>query len=248
MTAWLIPVVAAPFVGSFLAVLAVRLPLGEDVVVARSHCRVCGHPLSALELVPFVSWLALRGRCGACGAPIGLFYPAMEAGALLVAVWAAVVMDGPLVWVTAAFGWTLLALAAMDIRAFVLADVLTLPLTGAGLVTIALFNPDLLPWHIAGGVAGFVGMVAVAFGYRKLRGREGLGFGDAKFMAAAGTWTGLAGLGSVLLYAAASGLAFATVMRMRGAEVGAVSEIPLGAGIALGLWLVWLYGPLVLAF
>lgn len=244
---WLIPIVVAPFVGSFLGVLAVRLPVGEDVVAARSRCRHCGHALRAWELVPVVSWLALAGRCSACRARVGWFYPAMEVGALLIAAWAAPVMDGALLWVTVALGWTLVALAAMDVRSLILADVLTLPLTAAGLVVIAVVNPSQLWWHAAGAAAGFAIMVAVAFAYHKLRGREGLGFGDAKLMAAAGAWTGVEGLGAVLLYAAVAGLAFATLMRMRGAGVDAASEIPLGAGIALGLWLVWLYGPLVLS-
>ena len=244
---WLIPIVIAPFIGSFLGVLAVRLPAGEDVVTARSRCRHCGHKLRPWELVPVASWIALAGRCSACRAPIGSFHPAMELGALLVAVWAAVVTEGAPLWATIALGWALLALGAMDVRSLILADVVTLPLTAAGLLVIAVVNSPQIWLHAAGAMAGFALMIAVAFAYRKLRGREGLGFGDAKLMAAAGAWTGLEGLGSVLLYAVASGIAIATLMRMRGETVGAASEIPFGAGIALGLWLVWLYGPLVLA-
>jgi leader peptidase (prepilin peptidase)/N-methyltransferase len=135
----------------------------------------------------------------------------------------------------------------MDVRSLVLADVLTLPLIPAGLLVAAVVAPSHFLWHAVAALAGFALMVAVAYAYRRLRGREGLGFGDAKLMAAAGAWVSLEGIGSVLLYAAASGLAYATVMRMTGKSLAADAEIPLGAGIALGLWLVWLYGPLFFA-
>ena len=242
---WLIPIVIAPFIGSFLGVLATRLPAGESVIAPRSHCTSCNHTLGPFELVPVASWLALGGRCASCRARIGWFYPAMEVAALVIASWAALLMSGPLLWVTVALGWTLLALAAMDIRALVLANVLTLPLIAAGLVFAAAIDPSRVWIHLGGAAAGFAAMVAVAFAYRRLRHRDGLGFGDAKLMAAAGAWTGLEGIGGVLLYAAASGLIFATLMRAAGTRVDAATEIPFGAGIALGLWLVWLYGPLV---
>ena len=243
---WLIPILVAPFIGSFLAVVAIRLPEGESIVAPRSHCPACGRTLRAIELVPIVSWVVLRNRCSSCGAAIGWFYPVMELAAVGVAVWASLVMEGALLWVTVALGWTLLALAAMDIRSLILADALTLPLIAAGLIVATVIDPTRLWWHGAGAAVGFALMVGVAFAYRSLRGRDGLGFGDAKLMAAAGAWAGLEGIGGVLLYAAASGLAFATLMRMRGQSVNALTEIPLGAGIALGLWLVWLYGPLIL--
>lgn len=244
---WLIPMIVAPFIGSFLGVLAVRLPKGEDIVVSRSHCRHCGHGLRPWELVPLASWIALGGRCSQCQASIDWFYPAMEIAALGIAVWASCVMHGALLWVTVAMGWVLLTLAAMDMRSLILADVLTLPLIAVGLVVIAFVDASQVWLHAVGAAAGFALMVGVAFAYRTLRGREGLGLGDAKLMAAAGAWTGLGGVGSVLFYAAASGLVYATVVRMTGKRLDATAEIPLGAGIALGLWLVWLYGPLVLA-
>ena len=242
---WLIPVAAAPFIGSFVSVLAVRLPAHEDVVSSRSRCRRCGHQLHAHELVPLASWLALHGRCSHCGAAIEWLYPAMELAAIGVAVWAASVVGGGMLWITVLLGWTLLALLAMDVRSLVLADVLTLPLVVAGFAAIAIIDQSQLWAHVAAAFAGFALIVAVAFIYRALRGRDGLGFGDAKLMAAAGAWTGIDGIGSVLLYAAACGLLIAALMRITGREVAATTEIPFGAGIAVGMWFVWLNGPLI---
>lgn len=244
---WLVPIVIAPFIGSFLSVLVVRLPRGEDVVASRSRCRSCGKTLSPLELVPIVSWVVQAGRCTTCGVKIGLLYPALEVGAAVIVLWAASVgTSGWILWVTCGLGWVLLALAAMDLRDFILADVLTLPLVAAGLVVAWFGNGDEVFWHVLGAAAGFALMVGVAKAYKRLRGREGLGFGDAKLMAAAGAWTGLIGLGSVLLYGSLLALALVAVQRQAGRDIGGETPIPFGAGLAAGLWLTWLYGPLLL--
>jgi leader peptidase (prepilin peptidase)/N-methyltransferase len=176
-----------------------------------------------------------------------LLYPALELGAAAVVLWAMTVMRGELLLITTLLGWVLLALAAMDWRAFILADVLTLPLIAVGLIVVWWIDPNAAVWHVVGAVAGFVLMVGAASGYRWLRGRDGLGFGDAKLMAAAGAWVGLAGVGSVLLYGAVLSLCLALAGRVFGGEVSAQTPVPFGVGLAAGLWLTWLYGPLVLA-
>lgn len=243
---WIVPVAAAPFIGSFLGVLAVRLPLGEGVVTGRSRCRSCGRALGPLELIPIVGWIAQAGKCRQCGAEIGWLYPAIELGALAVAIWASLVTDGALLWVTIALGWTLLALIAMDLRTLFLSDWLTLPLVGAGLVVIAWLDTQAIPLHIIAAALGFALVFAVGAIYKRVRLREGIGMGDAKLMAAAGAWTGVAGLGSVLLFGVAFTLLLVLVQSSRGRPVVAESAVPLGAGLAAGLWLVWLYGPLEL--
>ena len=243
---WLIPVVIAPFIGSFLSVLVVRLPRGEDVVASRSHCRSCNMPLSPLELVPLVSWTLQRGKCRACGAEIGWLYPALELAAVAVALWAITVVEGDLILLTAALGWALLALAAMDLRDLILADAITLPLIVAGIGVAVWLNPDAIHWHVLGAALGFGLLVAAAWGYQAFRGREGLGFGDAKLMAAAGAWTGLEGVGTVLLYGALLSLAAVLIARALGRDIGLTTPVPFGAGLAAGFWLTWLYGPLLL--
>jgi leader peptidase (prepilin peptidase)/N-methyltransferase len=243
---WIIPVAASPFIGSFLSVLAIRMPEGEDVIAGRSRCRACGSALKPVELVPVVSWLAQGGKCRTCAAPIGWHYPAIELAALAVAIWAAFTMQGAPLWITVALGWTLLALAAMDLRALVLSDFLTLPLAAAGLVVIAWLDVDAIPNHLAAAALGAALIAAVAWAYRRARGREGIGMGDAKLMAAAGAWVGLEGLGTVMLYGVAATLILVLVKSGTSGRIAAETAVPLGAGLAAGLWLVWLYGPLLL--
>lgn len=238
--------VAAPFVGSFLSVLAVRLPAGEPVVLARSRCPACRHVLSPFDLVPVLSWLWRRGRCGYCGTAIAPLYPALELAAAAVALWPAMMLEGWLFWASCALGWTLLALAATDLRALLLPDVLTLPLIAAGIGIAAALDADRLSAHVAGAVLGFGVLYSINLLYRRLRGRDGLGLGDAKLLAASGAWVGWAALPSVLLISGAAALTAVAVARLSGRAVDAAEPIPFGAFLALGFWCVWLYGPLAI--
>src|SRR5262249_34276868 len=130
---WLWPVLVAPFIGSFVGVLVTRLPKGEKLIWSRSACDHCSRRLGVLDLVPIASWFASRGRCRYCGAPITPLYPALELGALTLALWAATIAEGWVLWASCALGWCLLALAVIDARDGILPDVLTLPLIPAGL-------------------------------------------------------------------------------------------------------------------
>jgi leader peptidase (prepilin peptidase)/N-methyltransferase len=104
---------AAPFIGSFLGTLALRLPKGEPVLGGRSACPACGHVLGPLELIPLASWAILRGRCRSCGAAISAFYPAIELAALAVAAAAAATTSGAGFYLACLIGWALLVPAAM---------------------------------------------------------------------------------------------------------------------------------------
>lgn len=244
--AWIWAIIAAPFVGSFLGVLVQRLPAGQPVVFARSACPHCDRRLAAADLFPLASWLASGGRCRYCAVSLGMFYPGIEIAALGVAVWATVALPGPLlIWAGCLLGWSLLAAAVVDSRHLVLPDILVLPLIPAGILLHAWLDPGLWTGHLLGAVAGFTLFAAVGLLYRVLRGREGLGLGDAKLLAAAGAWVGWAGLPGVVLLGAVFGLAAALAMRMAGREVGRATELPFGPPLALAFWLVWLYGPLV---
>jgi len=235
-----LPVLAAPFLGSFAGVLGRRLPAGRPVGWARSECDACGATLGPAELVPIISYALQHGRCRRCGAPIGRDLLAIEIAFAGIALWAVIYADPAGIWADCVLGWTLLTLAWIDWSFLLLPDVLTLPLTLAGLLATALLDPDALTDHgIAAGL-GWLTLASVAAAYQRLRGRVGLGGGDAKLMAAAGAWTGLEGLGPILLVGACCGIAVA-LARTR-FRPGMATVVPFGTCLALGIWLQRLYG------
>jgi leader peptidase (prepilin peptidase)/N-methyltransferase len=239
-------VAAAPFIGSFLGVLIRRLPEGRPVARGRSICEGCGQTLAPRDLVPLLSWLLNRGRCRFCGRPIGWFPPAVELAALAVALIAVAADSGGWVWLDCLLGWWLLTLAWIDARHWLLPDALTLPLVLAGLGAAAAFAPGALFARALGAALGYASLRALAWLYKRARGRDGLGGGDAKLFAAAGAWVGVGGLSSVVLLAALAALAAALLLRLTGIRLTAQSAVPFGPFLALALWLVWLYGPLSL--
>src|SRR4051812_4630045 len=118
----------APAMGSFAESLATRVPSGRRIVMARSRCESCLGVLRPLELIPLASWIALGGKCRRCGAKIPWTHPIAELAALALGVWAILVTSGWIVWPTLLLGWSLLALALMDLRYLVLADIIVLPM------------------------------------------------------------------------------------------------------------------------
>ncbi len=243
---WIWPVLAAPFVGSFLGVVIRRLPEGRPLILARSACESCGRAVAPWDLVPLASWLALRGRCRACGAAIAWLHPAVELAATLIALsaaWAA--SDAAGLWSGCVLGWTLLALAWIDWEWMRLPDALTLPLIVAGLVATWFLNGAAIADHAGATLAGYAALRVLNALYRRARGRDGLGGGDAKLLAAGGAWVGLAALPWLLLLAALAGLGIAALRRLRGERLSATTALPFGTCLAMALWLVWLAaGPL----
>jgi leader peptidase (prepilin peptidase)/N-methyltransferase len=228
--------------GSFLGVAITRTAAPYTIAWGRSECDVCHHRLSPQDLIPLFSWIALRGHCRYCGTRISGLHPLIELSALGVAVWAAACTQGVWLWASCGLGWSLLALATIDARQHLLPDYLTLPLLGGGL----LMSPFLdaagpLP-HVIGASAAWLFIVLVHVTYRKLRGRVGIGLGDAKLFAASGAWVAWNGLPSVLLIASVAGLIFGLLTN--GREVTLQDRIPFGTFLCLGTWLVWLYGPI----
>jgi leader peptidase (prepilin peptidase) / N-methyltransferase len=235
---------AAPLIGSFVGVVFDRLPQGVGVVFRRSHCTRCDATLAARDLVPFASWLATRRRCRYCGEWLGWFYPAVELAALAIAIVSLTVDRGFDAWIDAALGWWLLALGWIDWHHFILPDRLTLPLISLGIIAAWALAPDELVGRIVGAACGYLGLWAIAWAYRRSRGHEGLGRGDAKLLAASGAWVGVVGLPSVVAGAALIGLITAGGMRLAGVELSRHSALPFGPGLAAATWLVWLCGPL----
>lgn len=247
---WLWPVMVAPFVGSFLGVLIRRLPAGETLG-GRSRCEACRRALAWHDLIPLASFAWHAGRCRRCGAPIALFHPAVELAAVMVPVTAVFIAPGagiapPLLWAGCGLGWALLALGWIDWECFLLPDALTLPLIVAGLALT--LSQQMAGWldlgqlaeHALAAAGGYAVPQLANRAYRALRGRDGLGGGDAKLLAAAGAWVGVWGMLAALWLAAIAGLLLAVLFWLRGARITAAMPIPFGCCLAAALWLVWL--------
>jgi leader peptidase (prepilin peptidase) / N-methyltransferase len=237
-------ILVAPFVGSFLGVIIRRLPEGLPIAWTRSVCEQCGARLKMRDLVPVFSWFVQKGRCRYCGRPLGWFYPGVELAALAIAFNALLVDGGESTWLDCLLGWWLLTLGWIDVRCGLLPDLLTLPLVIVGLEAAAAFDPGQLTQRALGAALGYSSLLAVAVVYRKLRGREGLGRGDAKLLAASGAWLGAAALPQVILIGALSALAAAACVRLAGVRLSAHSALPFGPFLALAMWVLWLSGPL----
>jgi leader peptidase (prepilin peptidase)/N-methyltransferase len=241
----LILLLVAPAMGSFAESLAGRLPSGRPIVLARSECESCRMVLRPLELIPVASWIALNGKCSRCGAKISWTHPVMELAALAIGLWSVLVVDGWIVWPTIFLGWALLALVLMDIRYLVLADVIVLPVLAMGIATSFAISQAQGIAALAGAALGGGASFAVREAYRWLRKREGLGLGDVKLLAAAGAWVASQGLPSVVLIASVLALAVTfPILWAQGNRPAGQVRVPFGAFIAVGLWVVWLHGPI----
>lgn len=171
-------------------------------------------------------------------------------GGAALAIGAALALSG-LIWgpESSGFAGAVLAFslswaAMVDADRFILPDFLTLGLTVLGLSLAAVRSLAALQHHAIGAAAGFIALAGLALVYRKLRGREGLGRGDAKLMAAAGAWLGWAGLPSVLLAASVTGLVWAAIHAAVTRRFSSSRAIAFGPFIAAGVWVVWLLGPI----
>lgn len=250
-------------IGSFLNVVIHRLPpmlergwrresaelLGVKIdepeaaptlVRPRSRCPACKHAIAWHENLPVVSYLMLRGRCSACATPISPRYPLIE---ILTGVLFALVgwRFGPhpvaLLW--CAFAAVLVALAGIDWDTTLLPDDLTLPLLWAGLVASALGWTIALPDALWGAVAGYLVLWSVYWLFKLTTGKEGMGFGDFKLLAAVGAWLGLKMLLPVVLAASLIGAVVGIAMKLNTAlrEGRYVPFGPFLAGAALAVML-----------
>jgi leader peptidase (prepilin peptidase)/N-methyltransferase len=164
----------------------------------------------------------------------------MEVTALLVACAAVASGTDTLdVWLGCVLGWSLLTIGWIDAEHMRLPDALTLPLLLVGLAS-AVTDPEMLPARVVGAVVGYLAFQGVAWAYRLVRGRAGLGGGDAKLLAVAGAWLGWQPLPLVVLFAALSALAWATWLYLRGQEIGRKTRLPFGPFLALSTWAIWL--------
>ncbi|SDB74764.1 prepilin peptidase [Belnapia rosea] len=241
MPEWLPALIMAPFAGRLVALLVHWLPRDAQAGIAPSCCAVSGRPPGPLTRAPLLSALARRSRCPGCGAPIRPAYGAIDLACLGIAAWSVLAEADPLrVWLSCGLGWAILALAWIDWDHLLLPDALTLPLLLAGLGATWLLDPLALTDHAVAAAAGYLAFRAIERGYRWLRGRDGLGQGDAKLLAAAGAWVGVAALPLLVCIAALSGIALVAVLRLLGRPFHGAMVLPFGPALCIGLWTVWL--------
>jgi leader peptidase (prepilin peptidase)/N-methyltransferase len=261
-------------IGSFLNVVILRLPVAmtqsEDaycralaagleppapprfglltpLLSPASHCPSCRTPIRAFDNVPVLSWLVLRGRCRACGVRIPVRYPAVEAiCAALTALVAWHFGATPAGYGAIAFTWVLLALTFIDFDTQYLPDDLTLPLLWAGLLlnVAGVFVP--LQEAVIGAIAGYLALWTIYWLFRIVTGREGMGHGDFKLLAALGAWLGWKMLLPIVLLSSVVGATVGIgliVLRKMGRDV----PIPFGPYLAAAGFITLLFGHDLLA-
>ena len=248
-------------VGSFLNVVILRLPermaaewrreardvlaleavdeaLPPGIVREPSHCPHCKHPLSAADNIPLFGWLLLRGRCRYCKTKISIQYPLVEllSGALSALVVWKLGPTGPAL-AGLVLTWTLIALSGIDFRTQLLPDQLTLPLLWLGLLLALrpLFVAP--PAAIIGAAIGYLSLWSVYWGFKLLTGKEGMGHGDFKLLAALGAWMGPTALLPIVLLSSLIGaIVGGSLIALKRHENGV--PMPFGPFIAMAGW-VW---------
>jgi leader peptidase (prepilin peptidase)/N-methyltransferase len=267
----LIPAIAAAIfgllIGSFLNVVVHRLPIMRqreidnyiaekdgkplpfperyNLMVPRSACPHCGHQITALENIPIVSWLALRGKCSSCKAPISARYPVVEA--------VSGILSGLLIWhfgsgwtglATLVFTYLLISMTLIDVDHKELPDDLTYPLLWLGL----LINLDggFVPLRdaVLGAVGGYMFLWIVARAYEMVRGHIGMGEGDFKLLAALGAWFGWQMLPTIIVLSSFVGAAIGVTMIAIG-RTRKGQHIPFGPYLAGAGMIALFYGPLL---
>lgn len=222
-----------------------ELPQGErfDLVVPRSRCPACGHAITWWENIPLLSYALLRGRCSACGVRISPRYPLVELATALLSA-AMIWRWGPGWDAVAGIGllWALIALALIDFDTTLLPDDITLPLLWAGLLVTTLLHPDRLAGAVWGAAIGYVSLWTVYQGFKLLTGKEGMGFGDFKLLAALGAWFGAAALLPIILLSSLCGAVIGIALQLlRFTERG--RPIPFGPFLAAAGIVMLLIGP-----
>jgi leader peptidase (prepilin peptidase)/N-methyltransferase len=265
-------------VGSFLNVVIHRMPLmleaqwkadaqamlnpdaapapgGEQLSLSRpaSRCPKCGHQIRWFENIPLISWLVLRGKCSACGTGISVRYPLIElATAALFAACGIAFGDQPTTLLWCGFMAVLVAAAGIDWDTTLLPDDLTLPLLWAGLIAAALgWLPIPLKESLWGVVTGYLSLWSVYWLFKLTTGKEGMGYGDFKLLAALGAWLGWSMILPVVLASSVIGAVIGIGMKLTGSLREGV-YIPFGpflagAGLVVALagqqrvmgWLGW---------
>ena len=215
-----------------------------NLVVPRSRCPHCSHPIHWYENIPVVSYLALRGRCSACHASISLRYPMVELATGALFAWCSWHWG----WTAPAVAWSffaalLVTLTLIDWDTTLLPDDLTLPLLWGGLIASNLgWTAVSLAVALWGAVAGYLSLWLVYWAFKLLTGKEGMGYGDFKLFAALGAWFGWPALAPIILMASVIGAVVGIGMKMRSSlREGGV--VPFGPFLALAGLTAMIFSP-----
>lgn len=228
-------------IGSFLNVVAYRIPRGESIVSPPSHCPRCDTRLKPLDLVPVFSWLFLRGRCRYCKAPVHWQYPVVEAVTGLL--WGAVAWRYGWSWETLlglVFVSFLVSLSVIDLRELLLPNVLTFPLFGVLFIGRLFIGEEPFWIYLVGSVTGAGTLLFLAWLSPRLFGKEGMGLGDVKLMAGIGLMVGFTG--SILTLFLASLTGVAAGLAMKRSNLLQEGQIPFGPFLSLGAVIAYLFG------
>ncbi len=224
--------------GSFLNVVAHRLPLGESLSKPRSRCTSCGTQIAAYDNVPVLSWLVLRGRCRHCHIPISARYPAVELTAAVT--FAAIVATRGLhddLLLQLPFAACLIALAAIDLDHRILPNKIVYPMGVWGVVATALVDTGHLPAHLIAGAIAFTVLLLVVLAYP-----AGMGMGDVKLAGVMGLYLGTA-VAPAMLMAFLSGSVVGVAIMVREGAAARKKAVPFGVFLALGGIAAVLVGP-----
>ncbi len=218
-----------------------------NLATPRSACPHCGHQIRAHENIPLVSWLVLRGRCSACRAPISRRYPLIEAvtGALTLLMVTHLGLGWELVWALL-FTWALIALTMIDYDTTLLPDDITLPLLWLGLLVAIPAGGVALADAVIGAAAGYLSLWIVYQSFRLLTGKEGMGYGDFKLLAALGAWLGWQKLLLVIMLSSAVGAVLGIALILIAGRDRA-QPIPFGPFLAGAGFLAYVWGDALLA-
>jgi len=259
------------FIGSFLNVVIHRIPVmlerqwksecqellapeidtpappKYNLSVPRSHCPACNHQVKAIENIPVISYLFLKGKCSSCGIKISVQYPFVE---LLTAIFTTIIvwrfgfslqaLGGVI------FTWFLVALSGIDIKTQLLPDNLTFPFLWLGIIFNLFSTYTDLNSSVLGAIFGYLALWSVFHLFKLITGKEGMGYGDFKLLAALGAWLGWQSLPLIILLSSAVGAVIGIFMIVTKLQERS-QPIPFGPYLAVAGWIAMLYGNQLIA-
>lgn len=268
-TLWavLFSVILALLVGSFLNVVILRLPVMMErewqaaihaemshqetsqqqeekfnLAVPASRCNHCGHQIRWYENIPVISWLVLKGRCSQCKTPISARYPLIEAlSALLCGLIGWQFGFNTLGFALMVFTWALIALTFIDLDHQLLPDSITLPLLWLGLLLNSFELFTSLSGAVWGAILGYLSLWSVYWAFKLLTGKEGMGYGDFKLLAALGAWGGAISLPMIILFSSIAGVLLAGIL-IATKKHQASNPLPFGPYLAIAGWFAVIWG------